>query len=572
MARILNPEPDMGITWMLRITNMFGNIFRNRIFAYYFFVFIVFTVVIILFQYNREKEFKQSQFESILDNVTGTTARFLEINKSTEPVCYKKLDSLISIIPVTDIRISILSFDGVVLYDSYVDNYRSMENHANRSEIAEALENNSGSSIRTSATTGKEYFYYARMYDDIVIRAAAEYTLEVKSFLRIDKLFIVVILILFILVLIVFFYINNRFRKTIGQLKYFASKAKEDQEKIFRHLQVMEVGIAIFSSDREIILSNNAFIQNANLLSNKTLNSPEDVLKIKEVKPVIKFIKRFTGDSNLNITGKSNFKEIICQKKNRYFMVRCNMFGDSSFEIILKDVTKTEKNKVMKQQLTANIAHELRTPVTSIVGYLETLLSTARIDEEQRMQFLDRTRDQALRLAELIDHISVLNRLEEGTGFYKIEKVCIYDIITEVADSMLVKLQGKEIKVEIDISKSLKFSGNMALIYSIFQNLFDNTLNYAGDDIISRITLHYEDENYYYFRYSNSGRSIPDEHLPRLFERFYRIDEGRSRKKGGTGLGLAIVKHAVQFHQGQITVKNLDDGGVEFLFSIGKRL
>ena len=552
---------------------MFGNIFRNRLFTYYFFVFIVFTVVIILFQYYREKEFRQGQFVSILDNITGTTAKFLETNnKQAESVDYVIIDSLVNIIPVNDIRISIMSSDGVVLYDSYVDDYQSMENHTNRSEIAEALENDSGSSIRTSATTGKEYFYYARMYDDIVIRAAAEYTFEVKSFLRIDKLFIVVIIILFILVLIVFFYINNRFRKTVGQLKYFALKAKEDQEKIFRHLQVMEVGIAIFSPDRKIILSNNAFIQNANLLSNKTLNTPEDVLRIKAIKPVIKYIKQSAKDLKLNISGHDNFKEIICHKQNRYFLVRCNMYNDYTFEIIIKDVTKTEKNKVMKQQLTANIAHELRTPVTSIVGYLETLLSTASIDEEQRTQFLDRTRDQALRLAELIDHISVLNRLEEGAGFYKIEEVCIYDIITEVADSMLVKLQSKEIKVEIDFSKSLKFSGNKALVHSIFQNLFDNTLNYAGDDIIIRTTLHYEDENYYYFRYSNSGRSIPDEHLPRLFERFYRIDEGRSRKKGGTGLGLAIVKHAVQFHQGQITVKNLDDGGVEFLFSIGKRL
>lgn len=95
---------------------------------------------------------------------------------------------------------------------------------------------------------------------------------------------------------------------------------------------------------------------------------------------------------------------------------------------------------------------------------------------------------------------------------------------------------------------------------------------YAGENVNIHTELHYEDDNYYYFRYLNDGRGIPDRHIQRLFERFYRIDEGRSRKKGGTGLGLAIVKHAVQFHRGQISVKNIEGGGLEFLFSISKEL
>ncbi|HKL67506.1 MAG TPA: ATP-binding protein, partial [Bacteroidales bacterium] len=215
--------------------------------------------------------------------------------------------------------------------------------------------------------------------------------------------------------------------------------------------------------------------------------------------------------------------------------------------------------------------HELRTPVTSIIGYLETILDGS-VDEEQRKLFMERTRIQAHRLSELIDHISVLNKLEEGPGFYDIEDVHLYDVIKGVVDSMKMKLQGKKIRVEIDIDHELKVRANRILMHSIYQNLIENTINYAGENILIRTSLHYEDANYYYFRYINTGKSIPEKHIPRLFERFYRIDEGRSRKRGGTGLGLAIVKHAVQFHRGQISVKNIEGGGLEFLFSVSKSL
>ncbi|MEA1885875.1 MAG: ATP-binding protein [Bacteroidota bacterium] len=286
---------------------------------------------------------------------------------------------------------------------------------------------------------------------------------------------------------------------------------------------------------------------------------------------VVHYLDKKSNELKLDVAGEVPYKEIVCQKKNKYFLIRANIFKDNSFEIIIKDVTKSEKNRVLKQQLTSNIAHELRTPVTSIIGYLETLLN-ADIDEEKRKLFMSRTRDQAMRLSELIDHISVLNKLEEGPGFYEIENVLIYDVVMGVVDSMRMRLETKGMKVKNDIAKNLRIRGNKILLHSIYQNLIENTINYAGENVNIHTELHYQDDNYYYFKYSNDGRGIPDQHIPRLFERFYRIDEGRSRKKGGTGLGLAIVKHAVQFHKGQISVKNIEGGGIEFLFSISKQL
>jgi two-component system OmpR family sensor kinase/two-component system phosphate regulon sensor histidine kinase PhoR len=587
---------------------MIKNIFRNRIFTYYFLVFITFTVFIVLFQYYREREFRRDRLKAILENVSLTAHNYIEDRGMNQSTGYDSLDDLLNIIPVPNLRLTLIDKEGNVLYDSDVEDYRSMVNHINRPEVREAIKAEGGSSVRQSSSTGKKYFYYAFNFEDYFIRAAAEYTFEVRSSLKIDKLFLIFIIVMFLVVLIALISINERMGQAIRQLKNFAASAVEErelkdiefpknelgnigmqildiynelkrtrdellteQQKIFRHLQTMEEGVAVFSPGKELLISNNAFIQNANLLSGSTLQSPSDVLNIKEIKPLMDYLRQKSNELKLEIANEVPYKEIVCHKKNKYFLVRANVFKDNSFEIIIKDITKSEKNRVLKQELTSNIAHELRTPVTSIMGYLETVLNTD-IDPEQGRLFLSRTRDQAMRLAELIDHISVLNKLEEGKGFYEIENISVHDVVSGVVDSMRMKLESKNMTVNIDLDKDLRIKSNKILMHSIYQNLIENTINYAGVNVKIQTGLYYEDDNYYYFRYSNDGKSIPDRHIPRLFERFYRIDEGRSRKKGGTGLGLAIVKHAVQFHRGQITAKNLEGGGIEFLFSISKNL
>lgn len=583
--------------------------FRNKIFTYYFILFITFTVAILLFQYNREKEFRKSQLVTLLDNVSGMTALYIDANLKNGNANLNIIDSLVEIIPVHNIRITVINTDGSVLYDSYVDDYASMENHSSRPEVLDALKKQSGSSIRHSASTGKEYFYYAKLVDNYIIRSAAEYTFEIRSFMKINKLFLLFIIVLFFLVWAALIYVNDRLGKSISSLRRFAADAAGnrepggidfpetelgliglkirdiyqdlkntrdqlflEKEKIFRHLQIMEEGVAVFSSEKEMIISNKSFMQYANIMSDFSLISPGDIFKVSYISGIVEFIDASSDSVLLKNSDEEVSREITVFNNNRYIQVSCNMFKDKTFEIVLKDITKYEKNRVMKQQITSNISHELRTPLTAILGYLETLLSADDIDNETRTLFITRTRDQADRLAELLDHISVLNKLEEGSGFYEIEKVSIRETVNEVVDSLRMRIEESGATIKINISEDVSINGSVVLLNSVFQNLFDNTLNYAGANVNISLSMYFEDENFYYFRYSNDGRSIDEKHLARLFERFYRVDKGRSRKLGGTGLGLAIVKHAVQFHKGDINVKNLSGGGIEFVFSLSRGL
>lgn len=231
--------------------------------------------------------------------------------------------------------------------------------------------------------------------------------------------------------------------------------------------------------------------------------------------------------------------------------------------------TKQEQN-ILKRQLTQNIAHELKTPVASIMGYLETILDNPKIDEKMKEQFLQRCYAQAQRLTSLLRDISTLNRLDDAsemlTDFNDIDIVLLIDNIQR---ETALQMEENKMNFVCNLPGSLKIRGNLSLIYSVFRNLTDNAIAYAGQG--TTITLSARDEgDKWHFTFSDNGVGVPHEHLARLFERFYRVDKGRSRKMGGTGLGLAIVKNAVLLHGGTISVKNGDNGGLVFDFTLKK--
>ncbi|MGW8316004.1 MAG: ATP-binding protein [Bacteroidales bacterium] len=582
--------------------------FRQRLFLNFSLIFAVFTILVLIFQFERERSFRRTNFETTLDDITQLTHRYIHRIGIDQTGNYQSIDSLVSILPEPNIRITVINREGRVLYDSEVEEVSAMENHLHRPEVQASLKEGFGANIRKSNTTGNSYYYYARAYPEYFIRTAALYNVQVRDYLHVERLFIVYLVLLFIIVSLALMVITRRISQTITKLKDFSIQLRSGKEpdqnlefpadelgiissqiasiyrelnqakhaltaekdKLFSHLNALNEGIAFFTKDKREILTNQQFIQNLNLISKSSPVHPEKIFEIEEMDPIVTFI-----DDRLKIpqeidAGRLPQHEIVLQISARYFNVKCMFFTDRSFEIVITDTTKLEKRKLIKQQMTSNIAHELKTPVTSILGYLDTL-KQSDVPRETRERFIKRAFAQTERLSELIGDISSLNKIEEAGEYFKFEPLKITKIVDEVVQHLQLKLEASHIQVRIDLPKKMIVHGNTSLLFTIFYNLFENAIRYGGEHFDIYLTNYLEDKKYYYFSFANNGNPVDEVHLTRIFERFYRIDDGRSRNTGGTGLGLAIVKNAIELHSGKITARSYKEGrGIEFLFSLKK--
>ena len=227
-----------------------------------------------------------------------------------------------------------------------------------------------------------------------------------------------------------------------------------------------------------------------------------------------------------------------------------------------------EKNR-LKRQLTNNINHELKTPVASIQVCLETLLSGISLSEEKRQELIERCYSNNERLRRLLADVSLITRMEDGSAFIGKEEVVINDILSEIAHELEIMPDEERMTLHTNFSERVMIGGNLSLIGSIFRNLTENAIAYSeGKNIY--ISLMANNDKECHIRFEDDGCGVENKQVSRLFERFYRVDKGRSRQKGGTGLGLAIVKHAVQFHGGTITASNRPNGGLRFDFTLKK--
>ena len=230
---------------------------------------------------------------------------------------------------------------------------------------------------------------------------------------------------------------------------------------------------------------------------------------------------------------------------------------------------QTEKENRMRRELTQNIAHELKTPVASILGYTDTILDSPEMTDEVKHQFIVRTNAQAHRLTTLLQDISTLNRMDYARDIITMERVNVSELFADIAEETALAMQHRQITLHNYLPQSIIVQGNYSLLYSIFRNLMDNAINYAGKHVTIEVSAE-QLPDCWSFTFKDNGIGIPAKHQNRIFERFYRIDKGRSRDMGGTGLGLSIVKNAVLLHGGNIMVGTPDTGGLAFEFTIKK--
>ena len=577
--------------------------FSGKLFISVITLFISLAACFIIYQYHREKEYKREllhaqlqKYNALIESKLGSIIDTIAMN------------DYINQQEIEDLRVTVVNMDGDVLYDSYQNDSAHLENHLNRPEVQTALDNGTGFSVRrTSETTGLPYFYSATRYNDHIIRSALPYNISLTNNLRADSHFFWFAVVITLLLLAFFYRFTRKLGASISRLREFAMHAdrneaieqemgtnfphnelgdisqhiiqiykrlhetKEDlyieREKLFKHLQISHEGLGIFTKNKKEILVNNLFTQYINLISDSNLETAEEVFEINEFKEITEFINKAPIRS---IEKGEKRMSISINKNGRFFIIECIIFQDMSFEININDVTLEEEQVRLKRQLTQNIAHELKTPVSSIQGYLETIVNNDSIPQEKVNTFLERCYAQSNRLSRLLRDISVLTRMDEAANMIDMETINISTLVSNIINEVSLELEEKEITVINSLKKDILIRGNYSLLYSIFRNLMDNAIAYAGTKFKINVNCFREDEKFYYFSFADTGVGIAPEHLNRIFERFYRVDKGRSRKLGGTGLGLAIVKNAVMIHGGSISAKNNMNGGLEFVFTIAK--
>ena len=568
--------------------------YRQKLFLYFVIIFASFAAGITLFERSREKEYKTRALEEKLDDYANIVNRLI-VEKPNDS---QALDSLSKLFP-PNMRLTLINRQGNVLYDNAVQIHQGMENHSNRPEIISAMKNGKGSNIRMSVSIEKEYLYYAKQFTSHYIRVALPYDIQVRSILKPDSLFLYYILALFVIILLIINAVAGRFSKSIHSLRDFTNavehgdfqnkinfphdelgeisskvaenynKLKEskreidlERDKLLQHVLTSEEGLCFFSANKNVLFHNGLFIQYLNIIGDEANSNPAAIFSEASFSKINSFL------SNTDIND--NYFETQINKHGKTFSVRVNVFDDKSFEIVLNDVSKKEAMRRMKQEMIGNITHELRTPVTGIRGCLETILEH-QLEPEKKQYFIERAYNQALALSEIIQDMSLITKIEDAPQSFKLEEVSISVLLEQLKMDLEIPLQEKNINMTWN-TENVIVKGNHNLIYSIFRNLTDNVIRYAGSNANIFVNKYNEDKDCYYFSFSDNGHGIPDEqHLNRLFERFYRITEGRTRDTGGSGLGLSIVKNAISFHKGTIVAKNKQDGGLEFLFNLPKK-
>lgn len=581
--------------------------FSQRLFLSVIFLFLGYAVCFMLFQYKREKAYKIELLNTQLQNYNNQLCDFLADHHGVNS---DSMQSYVTTHMMPNLRVTLIEPSGKVVYDNTNANWKSFANHSSRKEVQDALMYGSGYSIsrQSESIQGEEYFYSARYYPPyrIIIRSALPYNLSLAEHLQADSGYLWFALIICLVLIFIFYRFTRKLGKSITKLQQFAMKADRNEpidmdilqtfpknelgeisqhiikiykrlhrakealyierEKLISHLQTSHEGLGVFTKERQEILVNNLFTQYINNISDRNLRSTNEIFDIPELQPIIEFLNRNEG----NFSKEEKRYAMHLNKNARSFTVECIIFQDMSFEISINDITQEEEQARLKRQLTQNIAHELKTPVSSIQGYLETIISNPNIPQENVRIFLERSYAQSNRLTFLLRDISVLTRMDEAPELVEKEQVNLSKIVENILNEVALGLEEKHITVVNKLPSEVILTGSSSLLYSIFRNLTDNAIAYAGNDIQITINCFREDEKFYYFSFSDTGVGVPEEHLNRLFERFYRVDKGRSRKLGGTGLGLAIVKNAVLFHGGTIFAKNMPKGGLEFVFTLKK--
>lgn len=490
-------------------------------------------------------------------------------------------------------RATIIGADGKVLADSEAS-AESMENHAHRPEFVSALRGEVGTDTRRSHTIGIPFLYVAAPISGGAVRLAyplSDIELATTQVHRTLWLGSGIAFGLAVLLAGIAAHLTTRRLERIvrfaerisagdlaarvedgssdefGQVAGALDITARELERSFAALQTSQHQLETLLNsmqDAVIAVGEDERVQWANQMMSRLvpqgtrLNSP-----IVETVRDPDFLRAVRGASQ---NRKVCAARAVSVRPGRTFDVTAAPLPGGGAVAVLRDLTETERVEKTRRDFIANVSHELRTPLTSIQGYTETLLDGSQENDHSR-EFLEIIRKNAARMSRLTEDLLTLARVESGEQRFDVQPVSSAELLQEAVQSFreFARVQGVELKVE-DTANS-EVNADREAVHQVFSNLIDNALKYggAGGTIILGARPCPRGVEFYV---QDSGPGIPSEHLPRLFERFYRVDKARSRESGGTGLGLAIAKHIVLAHGGVIRAESELNHGSRFLFTL----
>lgn len=480
-------------------------------------------------------------------------------------------------------RVTIIEKNGSVIYESKDIDIKEIENHKDRLEVKEAFATGEGGSARESDTLNKFVFYYAKLLPNGDVLRISQ---EIDTFHSVFGKIIMTILAIIIVVLLICLLISAELTKGIvtpieqmleqknkapyKELEPIEIKLKEQKIKIkSQFLEIeketskintiianMEEGFILLDTQKKILMQNDSAIH---LLY--TYN--QDILG----KNFIHLTRNEKVNECINSCCKGKSKTVDFEAKNRQLQLLANPVysGETQIGVICIIVDKSESKQIdkMKQEFTANVSHELKTPLTSISGYAE-MIESGLAREEDIKTFAHKIYKEAGRLVALIGDIIQLSQLEEETpATTTMVNVDLKEVAEECEDSLIMYAKKHNVKLETDLTSNV-VQGDRNMLYELIYNLSDNAIRYNKENGTVKITVGKKNEKTF-VSVKDTGIGIPIEHQSRIFERFYRVDKSRSKQTGGTGLGLAIVKHIAEQHNAYIDIKSETGKGTEIV-------
>ena len=536
-----------------------------------------------------------------ISRVAGEQVRALVADGRLEEVdpLVKKLGSSI------ETRITVVMRDGFVLSDSGRDP-ASMESHADRPEIIEALESGTGTSTRYSATTRREMMYVA-----VAVELEGEPAFTLRSSLPVTSIaqtlksiyadfFLGALLIVLLAVLLAVFFSRNIVRP-LEELKAGAEQfAAGDFSRRLPVADSAEIGELAETMNRmadELNARINTVVQQRNEQRAVLASMVEGVMAVDPEMKIIG-INQACGDifglepraaegtslpeavrnrdlhdfvTETLASESAGETEIVLRRRgDRVLQAHGTQLLDSNGQkigalVVFHDVTNLRRLENMRRDFVANVSHELKTPITSIKGFVETLIDENPEDDDKRLRFLNIIRTHSDRLNALIEDLLALSRIEQGSDIEKIlfERTPVHGVVDSAVNASRVRAEEGGVSLEVSCPTGLQATINHSLLVQALVNLIDNAIKYSEPGMTVGIAVG-ETDTEILISVQDQGPGIEKDHLPRVFERFYRIDKARSRRLGGTGLGLAIVKHIMQVHQGSVTVESEPGHGSTF--------